>query len=115
VLAGERAERLDQRAGVPPPPVRLADRELVEEHLRALVRVRDLHARHEPGRLVAGVGDEQVRARLGEEARGRVRARRPVEQVLRRDHRRVVARPERADLHARRHRAHRTRTSVQTA
>ena len=61
--------------------------------------MRDLDARHEPGGLPVDVADQQVGARLLEEARGRVRPRGSVEQVLRGDDRVVVAGARRADLH----------------
>jgi hypothetical protein len=68
-LACERGERLDERAAVAPPPRRLVDRELVEEHLGALVGMGELDSGDEADGPLAVVGDEQVMTRLGQEPR----------------------------------------------
>src|SRR5712664_1875244 len=72
LLASQVTKRLHQRGAYPLSPVSLVDGELVQEHLGALVRVRDLHARHKAGRDVARVGDQQVVIRIGQESIHRV-------------------------------------------
>jgi hypothetical protein len=57
------------------------DRQLVQEHLRALVRVGRLHAGDEPDRVVVLEGDEQMMAFAGEEPRRPLLGGRSIEEV----------------------------------
>ena len=62
-------ERADERLADALPSERLVDRELVQEHLGALVGMRGLDAAHETGDGLVDVGEQEVMAGLGEELR----------------------------------------------
>jgi hypothetical protein len=60
----------DESLSDAPPPELLVDRELVQEHLGALVRVGGLDPAHEAGHRFVDVREQQVMTGLGEELRG---------------------------------------------
>ena len=94
-----RSEPPDERAADALPPMGLVDRELVEEHLRALVRMRQLDAGDKADGDVRLVREEEMVAVVREEALDGVVDRRRVEEVAGRAHLVVVAGAEQHDLH----------------
>ena len=95
----QRGEVLGQVTADAPAPEGLVDGQLVEEHLGALVGVGHLHTADEPHGPVVLVGDEQVMARLGQEAGRGVGPGRAVEEMGGRRDESVVAGAEHPDLH----------------
>jgi hypothetical protein len=85
VAASQSTGHLDQRPHQFPPDPSPAEgfvhAEFVQHHLDALVGVEHLHPRHESGRLVPDVGEEQVVAVSLEEARRPLPPRGFVEQM----------------------------------
>ena len=84
-------EGADERLADAPPPERLVDRELVQEHLGALVGMRRLDAAHESGHRVVDIGEQQVMAGLGEELRRPTSLGWRIEQHRRVEHELLVA------------------------
>src|SRR5690606_18981183 len=98
-LLGKPDQCLDQRGADAAASEALIHAEFVQEHLGALVRMGQLHTRHETGGLSPDVGDAQVMSWLGQELAGPSLARRVIEQLSRVHDRVLVCAADPPELH----------------
>jgi hypothetical protein len=100
-LASEIGQRADERPAYAAIPLARVDRQFIQEHLRALVRVGGLHAGNEADRLVLLHGDQQVVAPARQERRRPRLGRRSIEEVGGGEHDLLVAWSHAHDPHRR--------------